>query len=94
MLIQALLRGLVVVRRYRKNPIHADLRKLSSANDDLPRIVAASTGKDGNFPLHNVDRYLDDAQMFFVCKRGAFSGCSARNQKVDSSIDLALDQFL
>ncbi len=93
MLIEAFLRGLVVIRRDGENTIDADALQLAGEFDHLARVVAAGAAKHGRFPLRLIDHNLDHAQVFGARERGAFAGGTARNQKVYPSVDLPADEL-
>ncbi len=88
-LIQAFLRGLVVVRGDGKNPVDSHLLQLSCQFDDFVSVVAAGSGQHRHFPLGFFERQFHHPQMLFASQRGALARGSAGNQKVDALLDLS-----
>src|SRR5208337_3744120 len=92
MLVEALLRGLVVVGRDGENAVGAEVRELARERDHFGGVVTAGTGENRHFALREFHGDLDDAQMFLMGERRAFSRGATRHKKSDARGNLALDQ--
>src|SRR5205807_1385189 len=66
--------------------------KFAREGNHLRRVVSARAAQDRDFALGKPHGNLDDAQMLLVRKCRTFSSGAARNQKIDSRLNLTLDQ--
>ena len=88
MLVEAFLRGLVVVRRDGENAVGAQGFDFVREFDDFVGVVAAGAGEHGNFALGLFQRDLHHAQMLGASERRALAGGAAGNQEIDAGLDL------
>ena len=72
--------------------VGAELLEFVGEGDDFGGVVAAGAGEDRNFALGDFESEFDDAEMFGVGERGAFTGGAAGDEEVDARVDLALDE--
>ena len=91
-LVEAFLRGLVVVRRDGEDAVDAQVLQFAGELDDFGGVVAAGAGEHGDLALGLFERDLDHAQMFVARERGALAGGAAGHQEVDACRDLAPHQ--
>src|SRR6202521_2161650 len=90
---ESLLSGLVLIGRHGEDAICAKGAKLARKCDDLRGVVASCAGQNRNTSLGEFDGDLHDAKMLFVRERGALTRGSTRNKKVNTRINLPLDQY-
>src|SRR5208282_3432265 len=91
-LVQALLRGLVVIRADGEDSGRAERFVVACALDDFGGVVAAGAGNDAHPAARLFDRDLDDAVELRVRERRAFARGAAGHEEIDAGVDLALDE--
>jgi hypothetical protein len=91
-LIQALGRRLVVVRRHAQQPGRPCRLHAFAGLDDFVCVVAAGAREHGHAAFCLGDNELHDPDLFFIGQRRHFSGRSARHEKVDAGVDLAFGE--
>src|SRR5439155_6047717 len=88
----ALLRRLVVIWRDRENPVCAERGQFTRQRNDLGGVVSSRTGQNLHAPLRDLNGDFNDAKMFFVRQRRALARGTAWHEKVDASVNLALNE--
>ena len=91
MLVEAFLRGLVVVGSDGENAVGAQGFDLVGQFDDFVGVVAAGAGQHGDFAFGFFQRDLHHAQMLGAGERGALAGGAAGDEEIDAGLDLAAD---
>ena len=80
MLIDAFLRGLVVVRRDDEYRIRARAFRVCGKLDGLDRVIRARAGDHGDASLSRFDGQLNHPFVFLMRKRGALARGAARHE--------------
>ena len=93
MLVQAFLRGLVVVGRDVQGGVGADLFGELGQGDGFAGVVGARSGDDGNAFVDLLHADADGGFVFLVGHRGGFAGGAAGHEAVDALFDLPFDEF-
>ena len=92
--IQAVLGGLVVVRRDQQDRVRAQLFRFFGHHDRVGRIVGAGARDDRSPTFDDLYRPADGLQMFIILQGRRFAGCTADNEGVCVIGQLILDQGL
>src|SRR5260221_178370 len=92
-LVEAFLRGLVVIRRDGKQAVGAKRFEFARKFDYFLSVVAAGASEYRNFSVGFPQRNFDDAEMFGARKRWIFAGGAARHQEIHARIQLPQDKF-
>src|SRR5271163_486234 len=93
MLIEAFLRGLVVIRGDGEDALDAEGGEFAGERNYFCGVVTACSAEDWNFARSFFYRDGDYAEMFLVREGGAFAGGAAGDEEVDTAGDLALDEL-
>ena len=91
--VQALLRGLVVVRGDLEREIRAVGLRVAGQVERLGGRVRAASGKHLAASVHELDHGRDHAFVFLEAQRGRFAGGADRGDPVDTVADLHFDQL-
>ena len=89
---QAVLRCLIVVGRYQKHGVGANLAGVFGQVDGISRIVGAGSGNHRDATCHAVHAKLQNRTVFLVGQGRAFAGGSRGNNGVDAAVDLPINQ--
>jgi predicted protein tyrosine phosphatase len=82
--------GLVVIRRNREKAVGARGAHAASRFDDFVRVVAAGAGQHRHASARLAHDQFDDAHLLLVGERRHFPGRAARNQEMDTGVNLPL----
>src|SRR5260370_23121953 len=88
MLVQPFVRGLVVIGRDGKDAVDAHRFILAGGARYLSGVVASRARHHRNLAVRFLQRDFHDAPALVVRQRWAFSGRAARDEEMDSGLDL------
>ena len=92
-LVQAFLRGLVVIGGDVQGGVRPDIFGELGQRDGFAGVVGARAGDDGNAFVDLLDADADSGFMLVVGHRGGFAGGAAGHEAVDALFDLPFDEF-
>src|SRR5262245_34946087 len=92
MLIQAFLRGLVVIGRDREDGVGAESLIAVNFLDHFARVVSARPCDYSDAAFRFFNRQFNDASLFVVAHRYALASGAAGDDEVNAVFDLKLDE--
>ena len=93
MLIQAFLRGFIVIGRNQQGAVGADALGVPGKGNRLVRGVGSGAGNHGDPLIDDLHGQRHDAFVFRVREGGGFAGGSARDDPMRAVGDVKFDQL-